>query len=388
MSAQPPAANAELPAPADRPPAGAAPAPAPAPELTLVIPTFNEAGNIAPLIARLQTALAGLRWEAIFVDDNSPDGTADALREAGRRDSRIRCIRRIGRRGLAGACIEGILAAQAPVAAVMDADLQHDETLLPRMFAAMGDGADVVVATRYAPGGEASSFGALRGFGSRFANGLAHRLLGVRSSDPMSGFFMLRRELVERLAPKLSSEGFKILLDILATAGRDVRVEELTYTFGVRHSGESKLQMRVLVDFAGLILAKATGGAVSLRFLSFAAVGALGLGVHLLALRLGLGFGARFEVAQAVATLVAMTFNFFLNNATTYRDRRLRGWAILPGLAGFYAICGLGAAANVGVAGWMFYQTSRWWVAGVAGACIGAVWNYGVSKALVWREPS
>lgn len=361
-------------------------APAVPPDLTVVIPTFNERGNLEPLVARLARVLDGLAWEAIFVDDNSPDGTADALRGIGRRDPRIRCIRRVGRRGLAGACIEGMLAAQAPVVAVMDADLQHDESLLPRMFEAMGAGADVVVATRYAPGGDAEGFSAWRGRGSRLATLLAQRVLHVTSSDPMSGFFMLRRETVEELAPKLSTQGFKILLDILATAKGPLKVTELTYSFGVRQSGDSKLDNKVLMDFLGLIVAKATGGLVSLRFLSFATVGAAGLVVHLAALRIGLGLALSFLVAQAIATMTAMTFNYLLNNLLTYRDRRLTGFAFLRGLLAFYAICGLGAAANVGAADWAFYQTNQWWLAGIAGAFIGAVWNYAMSRALVWKD--
>lgn len=358
----------------------------PAPALTVVIPTFNERGNLEPLVARLERVLAGIAWEAIFVDDNSPDGTADALRAIGRRDPRIRCIRRIGRRGLAGACIEGMLAAQAPIVAVMDADLQHDEGLLPQMLEAMGAGADVVVATRYAPGGDAEGFSAWRGRGSRLATTLAQRVLHVTSSDPMSGFFMLRRETVEQLAPKLSTQGFKILLDILATAKGRLKLTELTYSFGVRQSGDSKLDNRVLMDFLGLIVAKASGGLVSLRFLSFATVGAAGLVVHLAALRIGLGFALSFLVAQTIATLTAMTFNYVLNNLLTYRDRRLSGWAFLRGLVAFYAICGLGAAANVGAAEWAFYQTAQWWLAGIAGAFIGAVWNYAMSRTLVWKD--
>lgn len=379
-----------LSAPADDAPAPAGPASAPgpavAPDLTVVIPTFNERGNLQPLIARLHRVLAGLAWEAIFVDDNSPDGTADALRAIGRHDPRIRCLRRVGRRGLAGACIEGMLAAQAPVVAVMDADLQHDESLLPRMLEAMSQGAELVVATRYAPGGDADGFSGWRGLGSRLATRLAQRVLKVTSSDPMSGFFMLRRDSVEQLAPKLSTQGFKILLDILATSRGRLKVTELTYSFGVRQSGDSKLDNRVLMDFLGLIVAKATGGLVSLRFLSFATVGAAGLVVHLATLRVGLAFDLRFLVAQAIATLAAMTFNYVLNNVLTYRDRRLSGWAFLRGLLAFYLICGLGAAANVGVADWAFYQTERWWLAGIAGACIGAVWNYAMSRALVWKD--
>src|SRR5580700_2035120 len=125
-----------------------------APELTVVVPTFNERANIPLLVARLQRTLDGIDWEVIFIDDNSPDGTAAAVRALGESDARVRCIRRIGRRGLAGACLEGMLASQARFVAVMDADLQHDETLLAGMLEALRAGrADVAVASRYLYGG-------------------------------------------------------------------------------------------------------------------------------------------------------------------------------------------------------------------------------------------
>ena len=356
------------------------------PELTVVIPTFNERGNVATLAARLGEALSGRRFEAIFVDDDSPDGTSEVLRELGTRDPRIRCIRRVGRRGLAGACIEGMLAAQAPVVAVMDADLQHDETALVKMLAEIERGADIVVATRYAGGGDAAAFGAARSAMSRLATRATHALLKVPSSDPMSGFFMLRRSVVEKVAPELSTQGFKILLDILASVPPGLAIAEVPYSFGTRTSGASKLDNRVVIDFLGLLISKASGGAISMRFVSFAAVGGLGLIVHLAALKMALVAAISFTTAQTIATLVAMTFNFFMNNALTYRDRRLSGWRLIPGLLIFYAVCGLGAFANIGVGSWVFIETERWWVAGLAGSILGAMWNYLSSTALVWRS--
>ncbi len=128
-------------------------------QLSVIVPTFNERDNVTTLFQRLETALAGVAFEVIFVDDNSPDGTWDLVRSLARQDSRVRCIRRIGRRGLSGACIEGILASSAPYAAVIDADLQHDETQLPKMFALLqGNAADLVVGSRYIAGGSADSF--------------------------------------------------------------------------------------------------------------------------------------------------------------------------------------------------------------------------------------
>jgi dolichol-phosphate mannosyltransferase len=360
---------------------------APIPELSVVIPTFKERGNIEILVQRLDAALSGIAWEAIFVDDDSPDGTADAVKRIAAEDARVRCLRRVSRRGLAGACIEGMLSSSAPYVAVMDADLQHDEKLLPGMFAVLKNGeGDMVVGSRYVAGGSSAVFSKSRSAISRLATALARRLTGVELSDPMSGFFMMRRDRFDPLARSLSTQGFKILLDIAITAKGGLRIAEMPFVFAARSHGESKLDAQVGLDFLGLLLTKLTGGAVTPRFLSFALVGTIGLGVHLLILRTALvGFGLDFPEAQATATVVAMTGNFLLNNRLTYRDRRLSGMGFLKGLLGFYAISAVGALTNVGMASWLYAHQPVWWLAGAAGAVMGAVWNYSMATLLVWR---
>jgi dolichol-phosphate mannosyltransferase len=357
-------------------------------QLSVIVPTFNERDNVTPLFRRLEATLTGVAWEVIFVDDNSPDGTWDVVRNLAAQDSRVRCLRRIGRRGLSGACIEGILASSAPCAAVIDADLQHDETQLPKMLALLQEGkADLVIGSRYIEGGSAQSFNKQRAGASALATEVAKRVLGVKIADPMSGFFMIRRDRFERLAPQLSTQGFKILLDVVATARGDLRVVEIPYTFGSRLHGESKLDSMVALDFLGLVLAKLTNDVVSLRFLLFAAVGSIGLFVHLAALFVTLEvFGFPFPHAQAIGAMVAMTSNFILNNFLTYRDQRLKGFAILRGLLLFYLVCSVGLFANVGVAFSVYDQQPIWWLAGAAGALMGVVWNYAMSGLFVWRK--
>jgi dolichol-phosphate mannosyltransferase len=358
------------------------------PQLSVIVPTFNERDNIPKLYRGLETALTGIVWEVIFVDDNSPDGTWDVVRTLARQDSRVRCVRRIGRRGLSGACIEGILASSAPYTAVIDADLQHDETQLPKMLALLQDGdADLVIGSRYVEGGSADSFNKQRAGASALATEVAKRVLRVKISDPMSGFFMIRRDRLEQLAPQLSTQGFKILLDIVATARGDLRVREIPYSFGSRLHGESKLDSMVALDFLGLVLAKLTHDVVSLRFLLFATVGSIGLFVHLAALFVALKiFNLPFPQAQGCGALLAMTSNFILNNFLTYRDQRLKGFAILRGLLLFYLVCSVGLFANVGVAFSVYDQEPIWWLAGAAGALMGVVWNYAMSGLFVWRK--
>ena len=360
------------------------------PQLSVIVPTFKEKGNVAELVRRLDAALTGIAWEAIFVDDNSPDGTAAAVKEIGAHDPRVRCLRRVGRRGLAGACIEGMLSSAAPFVAVIDADLQHDEKVLPDMLAKLtGGAADLVAATRYVEGGSAASFSEGRGAISRLATKLTHKLVGVPLSDPMSGFFMMRRDRFDEIAPRLSPTGFKILLDIAATGGGKLRIAEQPYSFGERFAGESKFNAQIGVEFLGLLLAKMTGDLVDPRFIFFAIVGTIGLFVHLLALWLLLMFlppqHDLFRAAQIIATFIAMTSNFLLNNELTYRDRRLKGFGMLKGFVLFCLIGSVGILANVDLAGWLYVERPIWWVAGAVGAVMSALWNYAMSTLFVWR---
>jgi dolichol-phosphate mannosyltransferase len=358
-----------------------------APELTVVVPSYNERDNVPELARRLDHVLSGIAWEMIVVDDDSPDGTSAVVKALARTDPRVRCIRRVGRRGLAGACIEGMLASSAPVVAVMDADLQHDETILPAMLAHIREGRDLVVASRNIEGGsKTEGLSPVRQAISDLGRRLSAMILKAPISDPMSGFFMLKRELVEEVAPKLSTAGFKILADIVASVPRAPSVAEVPFVFRERVHGESKLDAKVALDYLGFVLNKLSGGLIPLRFIFFVLVGASGLVVHLVALYVALRLGLRFEWAQTLATIVAMTSNFVINNEVTYRDGRLRGAKFFVGLALFYFVCSIGAFGNVGVASWLYAGHAQWWIAGIAGALMGAVFNYAASSAFVWRR--
>lgn len=357
------------------------------PELSVIVPTLNERDNIGPFLEQLASALAGVEWEVIFVDDDSRDGTADHVREIGRADRRVRCLQRIGRRGLSTACIEGVLASSSPYVAVMDADLQHDERLLPDMLRALKrEPCDLVVGSRYIAGGGIGDWSASRAGMSSLATRLSRIICKNDIADPMSGFFMTRREVFEGAVRSLSGQGFKILLDLLASSPTPVRVKELPYTFRQRRHGESKLDSMVVWEFGMLLADKLVGHLVPVRFALFAFIGVLGLGVHLTVLRTALAVpGVDFTAAQTIATLTAMTFNFFLNNFFTYRDKRLKGLRLLRGLISFYLICAVGAVGNIGIASYVFNMDQKWWLAGIAGALVGSVWNYAVSSVFTWR---
>jgi dolichol-phosphate mannosyltransferase len=357
-------------------------------ELTVVVPTLNEAGNIEPLLAKLSVALAEIQWEAIFVDDGSTDGTPELLTKIAQADRRVRLIRRIGRRGLASAVTEGALASTTPVVAVIDADLQHDEKILPELYRAIAEGDhELAIGTRYAGNGSTGEWDADRLKISRFATALASPIMKTRLSDPMSGLFAVRRDVLLEAAPKLSNVGYKILLDLVASAPRPLKVAEVGYTFGARVAGESKLDEMVALEYVELLLDKLIGRFVPVKLVQFGAVGVLGVGVHLMLLYAALYLaGASFAVAQAAAVIGAMTFNFALNNRFTYRDRQLKGWAWVTGLFSFYLVCSVGAVANVGIGSLVYEQLHGWWVAGIAGAIVGSVWNYVASSWLTWTR--
>lgn len=357
-------------------------------ELAVVLPTLNEKDNIAPMVARLEAALGPSGWEAVFVDDNSRDGTAEEARRIGRSDPRVRVIQRIGRRGLASAAIEGMCATAAPFVAVMDADHQHDPALLIDMLAAVKSGDyDLAYASRFAEGGTAEGLSSKgREKGSRIANALARKLTGTELSDAMSGFFLLRTDQLRTQAHRLSGIGFKIMLDILATASPPLRVKEFPLKFAQRAAGESKLDMGVVLDFMAGLYERWFGRIIPTRFALFGTVGGLGVIVHMMVVGLTFrGLGMSFPWAVAIATLTAMTFNFWLNNLLTYRDQKLAGAeSLFWGWIKFCVACSIGALANVAISSLLEANGFLWWIAALVGVVIASVWNYALSSRFVW----
>lgn len=357
------------------------------PMLSVVIPTYNEKGNIAALVDAVRDALGNIPWEMIVVDDDSPDKTYELAFQLAHKEPRLHCIRRVGRRGLSSAVVEGALASNGDFIAVMDADFQHDEKMLKPMYEKMiSKKADLVVGTRYAGDGGVGDWDETRRQMSDFATRLSRILIGNKTSDPMSGFFMLRREVVEASVYDLSQQGYKILLDIISSAPMPLHIEEVSYVFRNRREGESKISLQVMAEFLFQIIEKMSHGLIPGRFVLFSAVGALGLCVHLGILFLLKSYHVAFLPAQTAAIGCAMLFNFFVNNELTYRDRKLKGWAFIPGLILFCLICSIGALANIGVAELAIHQTSSWSLAGLAGALIGAAFNFGAASKLIWER--
>jgi len=376
----------ELPSPASE--ADARSPAVPAAELAIVVPTFNESVNVEELVRRLDATLRGIAWEVVFVDDDSPDQTAAAVRRLAGCDGRVRVLQRIGRRGLSSACVEGALATSAPYIAVMDADLQHDEAILPRMLEALRNAPlDIAIGSRYVAGGGVGTWDSQRASISRLATRVSRTVVPAELGDPMSGFFMIRREAFMARVRGLSSLGFKILVDLFATGAQPLRFVEVPFQFRPRHAGESKLDGHVAWDYGMLLLDKLVGRWIPVRFLSFGLIGGLGVGVHMAVLALLFKTGLTgFAAGQAAATGIAMVCNFFVNNQLTYRDRQLRGRQLIRGLATFALVCSVGAIANVGIAEYLFSQRQGWVPAALGGILVGAVWNFATSSFYTWGK--
>jgi len=359
----------------------------PVSELAIIVPTFNERKNLIPLTELLAEALVGIDYEVIFVDDDSNDSTAAAARSLAQTNSRVRVVQRVGRRGLASAASEGMLSSSAPFLLVMDADLQHDERIIPAMLSKIkAENLDVVVGTRNADGGSMGEFAAERVGLSKAGQFLSSMVCKVPVSDPMSGFFLLRSEYFHKVVHNLSCVGFKILVDLLASARGPVRIGEVGYRFRSRVHGESKLDILVGLEYLELLLHKLTRGMIPVSYLLFGLMGSVGACVNLLlATMFRFSLHMDFKPAQVAGALITIAVNFLLNNQLTFRGARLRGKTLLAGLGVFYLFCSIGLFAQVTVASSLHASGMNWVIATLAGIVVGSVWNYSTAYLFVWQ---
>lgn len=357
-------------------------------ELSVIVPTFNEVGNIRPLYDALNKTLKGIEWEVVFVDDDSTDGTADELIRMCREHSNARRIHRISRRGLSSACVEGFQATISPYMAVIDGDLQHDETKLNDMLKLLKAGeCDLVLGSRYGSQGGFGKWSKRRIKASQFATKLSKLFTKQDISDPMSGFFMVTRTAFNKCVRRLSLQGYKLLLDIVTSYPGQMKIKEVPIEFRLRQHGDSKLDSMIMMEFVMMLIEKFTRGIIPARFILFSAVGASGLLVHFAVLYTML-FTTNFTfiASQTIATLIAMTGNFLINNWLTYYDKRLKGVNLIKGLLVFYAVCSVGALTNVSVASFVFERDFTWVVSGLAGVLISTVWNYAATAIFAWKK--
>jgi len=356
----------------------------PSKRLSIIAPTYNEAGNIIPFVERVKTTLAAFDWEILFVDDNSTDGTAQKAFDYGTGDSRVRPIIRLNDRGLAKSSIQGMLSARGDLLCVMDADGQHDPAVLLDMIARLEqDNLDIVSAARRLEDDQAlEGLSPVRRKLSNIGNWLSSLILGKKLADPLTGFFVIRRSRFLELAPRLGDPGFKLLLDILYS-DKSLRHEEVPFSFGVRTHGQSKLDTYVIWKFVTFLLSKMTGGLLPVSLISFLFVGGSGIFIHLAVLYAALSLSAPFIAAQ---TLVAATSNFLLNNLLTFQDKRLRGWGKLWGYLKFLTVSAVGIVANVSAATLTYERVIHVvFLATLAGIAIDTVWKFVIANRFIWR---
>ena len=357
------------------------------PQVSVVVPTYNEAANVRMIYEGLAQALAGCAWELVVVDDDSPDCTADAVRALGRQHDNVRCIQRVQERGLCSAVHWGVQAAHGDVIVVMDGDLQHEPALIPKMLEALQSGHDIVSGSRFMQG-DAPGLSGLRRRLSDWGNRLTNRFLGTTLSDPLSGFFATSRRLFLESIPEMQADGFKVFFD-LVYHNRKVTIHELPFEFQRRRHGESKLQLYVLWLLACDIVSKLSRGMLPPRLVSFVGVGLIGSIFHFSVLYASMGMGAVFWVAQTIATVVAMVFNFTINNVLTYSDDRLRGPAFYKGLLLYSLIASVGIVANVSTAQITYLRLhGHTFIAATTGLVIDVIWRFVVSNRLIWGRGS
>ncbi len=360
------------------------------PVVSIVIPTYNEKDNISQILEVLRKSLKGIEHEIVFVDDNSPDGTSFEIKKFIKNSSKIHLIQRVGRRGLSGAIIEGIFAAKSELVGVMDCDLQHDETKLKDMLDLFSNDAslDIVIGSRFTENGEISSnaFSMVRKLGSKITTFAIKKLLRIKSSDPLSGFFMVKKETFLKKSDKLQTQGFKVLADFLATCGTSIETREIGYSFKNRVSGESKMSFITALELIGLVLSQILNGRVSLRFILFCMVGLSGILVQLIVTGFTMLLINQFPTSQTFGIIAAMTSNYFLNNIITFQERKLKSLDLIRGLFSFYLICSLGAFANIAIATFVFDISSNWIISSFIGACFGAVWNFTLTSVFTWKS--
>ena len=357
------------------------------PDLSVIVPTLNERSNLLPLVTDLSSVLSGMDYEIMIVDDDSEDGTASYARQMAQGDKRIRVIQRVGRKGLASAVVEGMLASSSPVLAIIDADGQHDPSILPAMCETLkSKNLDLVIGSRACEGGSMGELDSKRVALSTLGRKLSRAVCRAEVLDPMSGYFVVTRKFVEEVVHSLSCTGFKILLDLLASAERPVRFAEVACRFRLRRQGETKLNVVVALEFFELLLDKLLGRWLPVRYVIFGCIGGLGVLISAAMLFALLRWAhLDFASAQAIDGAVVIGLNFALNNRLTFRAFRLRGRQLVAGFAIFFAGCSLGLLANLAIALALLRSGVPWYLAGLTGIIVGSLWNYWMSCLFVWK---
>ena len=355
--------------------------------ISLIIPTYNERDNITPLLKRLENALSSYDYEIVFIDDNSADGTAELATSLSYKYP-VKVIVRKDKRGLASAVVDGLKYVSGDIIAVMDADLQHPPEVISDLLREIEKGADIVIASRYVPGGGCQGWSLTRRLISRGAIFLAHLLLPAtrQISDPMSGFFMFNKRVVRDA--ELKPTGYKILLEILMV-GKFQSIAEVPYTFSPREGGKSKLNIQQQLAYLRHIYSLMRRKGELARFIRFCLVGGSGVGVDegMFYLLSGVLRLKPVELASALSAETAIITNFILNDIFTFRDRRSPGMkAMLKRFWKFNLFCLAGVGIKVGIVSLLFNIAGvHELLANLIGIAVAMLWNYFLNNWWTWR---
>jgi len=353
--------------------------------LSVVIPTYNEKDNITPLITEVHQALIGCDHEIIIVDDNSQDGTIEIVKKLASQYP-VKLFVRRDEKGLATAVIHGIKQASGNIVAVMDADLQHPPEILPKLYKAIQDGADMAVASRYIKGGGCPNWGLFRRITSKVALRIAHIFLpsSRRVKDPMSGYFMFRKENVDLL--KLKPVGYKIALEVMLV-GSFKNVVEVPYIFNERSAGRSKLRPQQQIEYLSHILSLMSRTGEFWRFLKFIGVGLCGTGVNLGVLSLVTTFTNWNEIVRVIPGIeVSVITNFLLNDFFTFADRRTgKVGSFFGRLVKYNVFAFIGAFINIGIYTLLTQHGVDIYLSDFIGIVIAFLWNYFFSMIWAWK---
>lgn len=354
--------------------------------LSVIIPTFNEAENILKVINEVEDSLQGHDYEIIVVDDNSPDGTSDLVKKYSKSNSKVSCIKRTWKKGLSSAVVEGVALSSKEHICVMDGDGQHNPKDLSKFINEFeNQEIDLVIGSRFIGKKNTEGLSSSRNELSRFGIKITNFFLKSPVTDPLSGFFMAKRQSLEGIRGSLYKDGFKILFDILML-DKSLKFEEVAIDFRSRLKGESKLNISTLFNLAGQIFENLTQGLIPANFIVFAFVGTLGVVVHLASLNILLSFGIEFILGNLCSTLLAMCSNYFLNNYITFHNIHKLFSERLKGLLKYCFANSFSILANIGVASQFYLNDFSAFSSAMLGIMAGLILNYFLSVNLVFKK--
>jgi len=354
-------------------------------EVSIIIPTYNESENIVKVLNEIELTLSGHDYEVIVVDDNSPDQTSEIVKKISKANKNILCIKRTWKKGLSSAVIEGVALSSKELVCVMDGDGQHDpKDILKMLEHHRAYNLDLVSGSRFLNLSSELALSQSRKNLSDAGIFFANLFLKKKMTDPMTGLFLIKKNLIENLQDQLYKDGFKILFDILML-NKTLKSDEVQINFRSRIAGDSKLNISTIFNMLGQVMENITKGFMPASFFVFSLVGTVGVAIHLTSLSLLL-MSLGFVAANAVSTVLAMTSNYFLNNYLTFHNLHKTFRERFQGLIKYSFTNSFSILANIGVASQFYANNFSEISSALIGILAGLVLNYFLSLNLVFKK--